>query len=139
MNKAYPVGFSEGLEEYFLRSISGKLRLRGSRVNNHWKSSVHYTALKGVDQSCFDCDDGSHVSDHAIDSMAMDTEERIPVENDPQKLSGFVVDHVAQAKLFKVVALNRCLPKCSDMMSQMVLPLVQFPIHMQTSCLSSKK
>jgi len=84
LDKAYPVRYSEAPEEYFLRSLPGKLRLRGSRDNNHWKSPVYYTAFEGVDPSCFACDD---VSDDSMD-IEEDISNMSAVENESQKLSG---------------------------------------------------
>eukprot|EP00984_Skeletonema_dohrnii_P010316 scaffold4002_cov126-Skeletonema_dohrnii-CCMP3373.AAC.11 len=53
MNESFPADSGEAPREYFLRSLPGKLRLRGSTDNNHWKSPVYATAFKGVDPSCF--------------------------------------------------------------------------------------
>ena len=56
LNEAYPVGFAEAPEQYFLRSVPGKLRLRGSS-DNHWKSIASDHAFFGKDASCFACDE----------------------------------------------------------------------------------
>eukprot|EP00984_Skeletonema_dohrnii_P010035 scaffold3881_cov83-Skeletonema_dohrnii-CCMP3373.AAC.2 len=66
MNESFPVDSGEAPREYFLllRSLPGKLLLRGSTDNNHWKSPVYATAFKGVDPSCFECDD---VEDYLMD------------------------------------------------------------------------
>lgn len=55
LNEAYSVGSGDASKELFLRSLPGKLRLRGSRDNNHWKSSAY--VFEGVDPSCFACND----------------------------------------------------------------------------------
>ena len=54
MNDAFPVGSGEANEEYFKRSLPGKLRLRGTRENNHWKANLY--RVEGIDPTCFACD-----------------------------------------------------------------------------------
>ena len=56
LNEAYPVGSAEAPKQYFLRSVPGKLRLRGSS-NNHWKSIASNNAFFGMDACCFACDE----------------------------------------------------------------------------------
>jgi hypothetical protein len=68
INEAYPVGHGGAPKDFFTRSL-GKLRLRGTRENNHWKaSSSYYSAFLGVDRSYFAC------SDTEDDSIGIDNE-----------------------------------------------------------------
>jgi len=80
LNREYPVGYCQGHEEYFCRSLPGKLRLRGSRKNNHWKSTFASKSFVGVDRCCFACDD---MTDESVTTA---------VEFDSSNLIGETVD-----------------------------------------------